>query len=560
LKRIFVFCFAFLSNYTLLAQSQKEIDYYKSKFFLYNAIGIDSALYYNELVFSSKKPIDLAFAYVAKWQLLFIAKQNYNEKEFTDTIDFYLRQVPEVKEHYYELANIYNIIANTYIKKEKFGEAFNNLVFAQKFAELNGDFKQEIKIKSNLSIVKGSLGMRSKAIEELKKNIQLIDENSSSGDEYLKDWRNRNAFNLGIFYIDEYRISNNKLCLDSAIEVFDKMRLSKLSNHYLAQINAKLGIINNETGRFDKATQYYKEAIALYAKLNNQKEIDVIVYNLGYNFYQQKKYQEAKSIFASIIQNKKDTVVDYNYLFAHKYLGNIYTLEKKDSALYYSDKFLALYAKETENEKLKLAKAYSEIEKKDLNEEIGVLKGKNERGNKLQYLYLSIILILIAAVSFFIHLFFKTRKETEAKLNALIKKLQEAEAEDKPKEFTQQKITGENEKKIIDGLLKLEKEGYYLRKDFNLHNTAKKIGSNTTYLTAVIKTYKKMSFNEYTNELRINYILKELMVNEKLQNYTIQSLAEVVGYKNGASFSKIFKLKTGVTPFQFIGKIKGKET
>lgn len=555
-----------LSNYTLQAQSQKEIDYYKRKFFVYNTIGVDSAMYYNNMVFTSNKPIDLAFAYAAKWQLLLVAQQNYNEKEFADTIDFYLKRVPTIKENYYELANIYNIIANTYIKKEDFSKAFNHLVIAQKYAKLHGDFRQEIKIISNLSIIKGSLNMRAQAIKELKKNIQLIDEKNISGDEYLKDWRNRNAFNLGLFYIEQYRDSSHKIYLDSAIVVFDEMQSQQLSEHYLAQVNAKLGIINNELGYFDKATKNYKTALTLYAKSKNQTEIDATLYNLGYNLYQQKKYTEAKTIFAGFINNKNDTAVDYRYLFAHRYLGYIYTLEKNDSALYYSDKFINLFARENEKEKLDLAKTYSEIEKKDLNEEIAALreeiatlKNKNESNNKLLYLYVVIILVLIATVSFFVYLIFKTRRETERKLNDLLAKLAAAKEEDKPKEFTQQKITSENEKKIIEGLLKLEKEGYYLRKDFNLHNAAKKIGSNTTYLTAVIKTYKKMSFSEYTNELRINYILNELMVNEKLQNYTIQSLAEVVGYKNGASFSKIFKQKTGVTPFQFIGKIKARE-
>ena len=65
-----------------------------------------------------------------------------------------------------------------------------------------------------------------------------------------------------------------------------------------------------------------------------------------------------------------------------------------------------------------------------------------------------------------------------------------------------------------------------------------------------------MTFNDYTNELRINYILDELIENKKLQNYTIQSLAEVVGYKSGVSFSKIFKQKTGLSPYLFIEKLK----
>jgi YesN/AraC family two-component response regulator len=555
LKRTALFFIAFLISCNLFAQTQNEIDYYKSTFFRYQAIGTDSAIYYNNKVFSSKNPLDLAFAYTAKWQLLLVAGKEYDEKKFTDTIALYLKQVIPAKENYYELANIYNIIANTYLKKPDLSKASDNLIIAQKFAELNGDFKQIIKIKSNLSIVKGSVGMRRKAIEEMKHNIQLIDEQNIPGDEYLKDWKNRNALNMGVFYIDEYKEGDDKKYLDSASAVFNKMLLTGLSDHLLAQVNTKLGIINNELGDFDKATAYYKTSIAIYTKLNSQKEIDIVTYNSGYNFYKQQKYKEAKDIFLTVIRNNKDTA-DFNYLFSHKYLGDIYTVEKNDSAIYYSNKFLALYTSKSEQDKAAVIKSYNELEKKDLNEEISALKSQLKSNGRVQYLFAVIIIVLAGAFFFLTRLYVKSKKESAARLNELIKKLNEHKAEDKPREFSQQKITSENERKIIDGLVKLEKEAYFLKKDFNLHNTAKKIGSNTAYLTAVIKTYKKMSFNDYTNELRINYILKELMANEKLQNYTIQSLAEVAGYKNGASFSKIFKLKTGVTPYQFIEKLR----
>ena len=71
-----------------------------------------------------------------------------------------------------------------------------------------------------------------------------------------------------------------------------------------------------------------------------------------------------------------------------------------------------------------------------------------------------------------------------------------------------------------------------------------------------MKNYKNCSFNDYTNELRISYLINEIINDKKIRNYTVQALAEFVGYKNGTSFSKIFKEKTGVTPFQFIEKLK----
>lgn len=556
-KEITIFFLTIAIPILAFAQSQKEIDFCKNKFYEYKKIGADSAIFYTEKILSSKRPIDLAFAYAAKWQLAFVTKQDYDEKDYADKVDFYLKKTPETDKNYYNLANVYSIRAQTYRLKENYIKCYDNLLIAEKLAEQNGDFKQIIKIKSNLSSVVGSLGKVDAAIDEIKKNIKLIDANNS-GDPYLNDWKTRNQFNLGVFYIDRFTESNKKDYLDSAASVFNTMLLSNLSDHFQAQVNAKLGIINNELGNYEKATAFYQKGIALYTRLNMQNEIDIILYNLGYNLYKQNKYAEAKNIFLDIIKNKNDTVADKNYLFSLKYLGNIYMHNKNDSAIYYTEKFLTLYLNKTETEKTALARSYDKFEKKDLNEEIISLK-KEIKGRHVFYSLLFISLSIILTIfSFLAYFFIKKSKAKENVLNNLVKELRESnEKDDLPKEINSPKITSENEQKIIDGLIKLERGTFFLNPEFNLHNAAKKIGSNTTYLTAVIKKYKKMSFNDYTNELRINYISNELMVNEKLQNYTIQSLAEVVGYKNGASFSKIFKQKIGITPFQFIEKIKG---
>ena len=91
MNRIKVSIIIFFISFLTFSQTQKEIEFYKSKFFIYTTIGADSAMYYTNKVFYSKRPIDLAFANAAKWQLLFVTNQKYNEKEFTDKIDFWVR-------------------------------------------------------------------------------------------------------------------------------------------------------------------------------------------------------------------------------------------------------------------------------------------------------------------------------------------------------------------------------------------------------------------------------------------------------------------------------------
>ena len=108
---------------------------------------------------------------------------------------------------------------------------------------------------------------------------------------------------------------------------------------------------------------------------------------------------------------------------------------------------------------------------------------------------------------------------------------------------------------ILSKINKLEEKKYYLRQDCTLHNMAKKLKTNTSYLSKIINTHLNKSFSTYINELRINYVVIELKNNKRLRSYSIKGVAEEVGYKNGDSFARAFKAFTGITPSVYVKKI-----
>lgn len=108
---------------------------------------------------------------------------------------------------------------------------------------------------------------------------------------------------------------------------------------------------------------------------------------------------------------------------------------------------------------------------------------------------------------------------------------------------------------ILEKLIKLEDKKLFLRQDFTLHNVAKRLKTNTAYLSKIINSELNKSFSTYANELRINYIIIELKNNAKLRSYSINAIAEEVGYKSPESFTKYFKLATGLSPSVYIKKI-----
>ncbi|WP_130733424.1 AraC family transcriptional regulator [Flavobacterium sp. J27] len=117
-------------------------------------------------------------------------------------------------------------------------------------------------------------------------------------------------------------------------------------------------------------------------------------------------------------------------------------------------------------------------------------------------------------------------------------------------------LSEESERQILNRLEKLIDKKMYLKNDFTQQFVAKKIKTNTSYLSHVVNKYYQQSFSSYLNELRINYAIEQIKNNSIFREYTTQAIAETVGFKNADSFTTSFKKKMGVTPFQFINAVK----
>lgn len=542
------FYFLVIFSIPINSQSTSNFEEYKLFFFKYPTIGVDSSLYYTNKIFESKKPIDLAFAYTAKRHLLTLSQKQFSDPYYLSKIDYYLKKVSPISRNYLDLSHIHNIKANTARQKGDLETTLRNLEIAKDYSLKSGDIRQIIKIKGNLSGVKGDLGYVKESIKEKKETLELLNTNRKIFDSIIyKDNFNLNKISLGVLYVQAFEKGFGRKYLDSSEVVFDEILKIKLSNFDKARVFSYLGILKDHRKKYKIAIPYYLNSISLFKKIDMEANNYTNYYNLGYCYFLMKDFKNSEQYFKKVIKLKKDSVVDYNILFSNKYLANIFTIQKKDSASYYLDEFIRLYEKNTEKQKIELSKVYNQIEKRDLKYEISLLKQKNYKN-----LIIS-ILIFCCIVVIFLIILITQKKIDRKKFEILINKIKNQKIETSPKVTL--KIKDENEQKILEGLIKIEKEKFYLRNDFSLYTAAKKIGTNTTYLTKVIKNNKNMSFTEYTNSLRIDYISNELIQNKTLRKFNVQSIAEHVGYKNGDSFTKIFKQKTGLTPYKYIEKI-----
>ncbi|MEY8758932.1 helix-turn-helix domain-containing protein [Chryseobacterium tongliaoense] len=113
-------------------------------------------------------------------------------------------------------------------------------------------------------------------------------------------------------------------------------------------------------------------------------------------------------------------------------------------------------------------------------------------------------------------------------------------------------MTSETEQKLLARLKKFEKSNLFNNKNISLPYLAGHFETNTKYLSYVINTHKKKDFNNYINELRINYIIEKLKNDSQYRNYKMASLADEVGFSSHSKFTKVFKKETSLSPSLFI--------
>ena len=131
---------------------------------------------------------------------------------------------------------------------------------------------------------------------------------------------------------------------------------------------------------------------------------------------------------------------------------------------------------------------------------------------------------------------------------------------DIPKVKFSKEISNENikqeftktEQQIIEKLHKFETKKRFLKKDLTLAVLAVELNTNASYLSDIINRAKNKNFNTYINELRIDYIIKEIYNNSNLLNYKISYLADISGFNSHNTFALVFKKITNLSPSTYI--------
>ncbi len=103
----------------------------------------------------------------------------------------------------------------------------------------------------------------------------------------------------------------------------------------------------------------------------------------------------------------------------------------------------------------------------------------------------------------------------------------------------------------------LEKEKIYKQSDISASKLARELNTNTSYLSIIINNRFDESLKTIINKYRINEA-RRLLTSPEYSKYSIEGIAEEVGYHSRSTFYQSFKQITGLTPTQYLENYNSK--
>ncbi|MDR5591452.1 AraC family transcriptional regulator [Christiangramia sp. SM2212] len=450
-------------------------------------------------------------------------------------------------------------IGLAYFYQGLLGKALDIYNEALVLTEKINDNKIQHKLLLQIGYIRSSIGDYTEALNIYNKSLDLLDKSDFEAIE-LEKAKAKSFYYLSLTFSDLKQRDSASYYIDKALKLTQKERDSCRMKYFLRS-KANIQLLNDE---LYKAEDNLKKAFKL-CQPSSKGDTLVFYKDLGEVYLAKKEYKKAQTYIQAAIdiyqvkEGEEGFMDDYYKLLAkaYKHTGDI---EKSN---FYLEKYINTVAefskiKDTVNQSLKL----QEVE--DFKNELSSIKEeKNLKQTYLNYLFLGASIIIILLLSILLR-FYRNKKKNEEKFEALLLKIENTNESERItdtkdqvlEEKSSNDIPEETRKNILEGLKKLEEKEYFLRQDCNSYNVARKINTNTSYLSKVVNSHFGKNFNTYINDLRINYAIVRLKNDVIFRSYSIQSIAEEVGYKSADSFSKYFKLNTGLNPSFYIKEIK----
>lgn len=534
-----------LFSHTVLSQSKLEnknqIELLKKKSYSF----LETAFWKSRLDSINKARV-YAQAYLLK------AKNDNNIKEIGDAFFMFSYSTSDIEEtikyadstinitknniNFHQPAQAYLLKANVFATRGNYKEAFTELDKANLCANSSGNTEQVNHIKYLIARLKTDIGDYESSIEILK--------------ELIKDYEDRNNVIGQITSLWAYGTNLNFLKkTDSAIKINKKAIILSLKKGNSNMYDRLL--LSSAISNYDK--EYYKSSLDSIYKLKKIIKGKMAINdnrNVLTNLYEGKIYLKQDKTKLAIKNFKKvDSISSTKKYFTQSVRENYellvsYYKDLRDTKnqLIYINKLLKTDSILDSNHSYLVKNINSKYTTPNLLLEKQKIIESFKEENFIKKITLSIL--SLALVLLFFLLIRNTKKKAFYKnhIDNLVKKKKE-------QGFI---IDDSTTNRILDDLKKIEQSDLFLDKDFNLSVLAKKLKTNTSYISKIINEHKQKTFKQYLIDYRIKTLIKNLEESPIIRKYSIEALAESIGYSNASSFTRIFKNHIGVSPSKYL--------
>lgn len=459
-----------------------------------------------------------------------------------------------------------DLISNAYLGKgiiyyfnyKKFEPALNEYLKAYEYVKHSDDQYQIHKIKYHLGVVKSYLGFYEEALElfndcshyfeaQLKidkhPNLKYNDEKGYLNTLHQKIvcLRNLNQHKMAdsLITLGLHRVNNRKAFVLEESYLLKCKGISEIKNH---NYNGAEKALLEAMPAIVKAEDFAWEAVVYYYLGKSRLTMD----DKRSYLYMEK----VDSIFKKTNFLLPELRVCYEDLITYSHKRRDYSKE-----LYYTKQLLKFDSIIAKDFSFLSSKIHRKYDKESLLQIKDGLEKKSRNRTIWAITFITITLVLASI------LYFKFRREKliRGKYRKLQERFIELEQSTKAKDLVvvedphkKNVLTIDVRNSIAEKLYVFEEQKLYLQKGLKLNSLAKKLGTNTLYLSTYINETKSINFSQYLNHLRIGYITKLLYEERRFLNYTMDALAEECGMSSRQSFSDIFYEINGIRPKDFI--------
>lgn len=363
-------------------------------------------------------------------------------------------------------------------------------------------------------------------------------------------------------------------------------------NHILMIKNTKANILADQ-GNYKQAIEILKTLISNPIVQQDKIEYARVLTNLGrIQWYENKENKSSEALLLNSLEIRKRNNDISGLISSNVCLTKYYLVKDKKKALYYAEAaylnakkrnnlvsilealgFVFQLKEDVQEEAMVYDRVHHKMQEiNQKNREIyAVTKYENKKltqqnvvlqkeKNKIAIWGIVISGLLILSIGGIVYYYYKQYVYKKRFLQLLATNTQQDSIPTPPKDKTTLSVISEEAlQHLLNQLQQFEEQQTYLTPNINAKDLAKSFGSNTSYLSMVVNTYKQKSISQYINDLRVDFAIEKLQVDPIFRKYTIKAIAQEVGFNSSEIFAKKFYKKTGIYPSYFVKKLEGEK-